>query len=116
MSSVEDALNIKWKWVWEHVHSILGATSCTPMVCLSTMLQVLQCLPCIPWNLSFQMGVPTAFAYDPEVHEFLSWDSSGDGGAHLDMSSQVVKLPDEKLIDCQDGADFQKDNQGCPTC
>ena len=70
VSSAEDALNVKQEQVWECVHSILGATSSTPMACLSVMLQVLQCLPHILWNLSFQAGVPSMFAYDLEVHEF----------------------------------------------
>ena len=41
VSSAEDTLNIKWEWVWEHVRSILGSTSCTPMACLLIILQVL---------------------------------------------------------------------------
>ena len=82
MSSTEDVLNIRWGWVWERVHSILGATSCTPMACLSVMLQVLQCLPCIPWNLSFQAGFPTTFAHVPKVPDCPPLDGGGDWGGN----------------------------------
>ena len=64
-----------------------GATSCTPMACLSVMLQILQCLPSILWNLSFQAGILSMFAYGPNMYKFQPWGSGGDSISNLDTDA-----------------------------
>ena len=66
ISSTKDALKSKWK-IWQCIHSLLGVTNCSPLTCLSLSLQILQRLPGIPWDLSFHVGIPSMFAYGPEL-------------------------------------------------
>ena len=79
ISSTKDALRNKREDIWWCIHNLLGATNCSPLTCLSMSLQILQWLPSILWDLSFHTGVPSMFAYSPEVYKLHPWGGTGDG-------------------------------------
>ena len=87
ISSIKDALRNKREVIWQCIHTLLGATNYSPLTCLSMLLQILQWLPSIPLDLSFRMGVPSMFAYGPEVYELHPWGGVGDGGFNLDTDT-----------------------------
>ena len=71
-------------------------------------LQTLQWLPSIPWDLSFHAGVPSMFAYSPEVYELHPWGGMGDGGFNLDTDTHAVNLLTQKLAELHDRAGSDK--------
>ena len=71
-------------------------------------LQILQWLPSIPWDLSFHTGVPSMFAYSPEVYELHPWGGMADGGFNLDTDTCAINLLTEKLAELCDGAGSDK--------
>ena len=64
---------------------------------LSLVLQTLNWLPSIPWDLSYHVGIPMMFAYGPELFELHSWGSAGDGDLLLNNHSQATNLLSCKL-------------------
>ena len=48
ISSAEDVLKSKGEDIWQCIHSLLGMTNCSPLNCLSLLLQIIQWLPSIP--------------------------------------------------------------------
>ena len=71
-------------------------------------LQILQWLPSIPWDLSFHMGVPSMFAYSPEVYELHPWGGAGDGRFNLDTDTHAVNLLTQKLVELHGRAGSDK--------
>ena len=71
-------------------------------------LQILQWLPSIPWDLSFCVGVPSMFAYGPEVYQLHSWGGMGDGTFNLDTDTHAINLLTQKLVELHDGAGSDK--------
>ena len=72
------------------------------------LLQILQWLPSILWDLSFCMGVPSMFVYGPEVYELHPWDGAGDGGFSLDTGTHAINLLTQKLAELHDRASSDK--------
>ena len=60
------------------------------------------------WDLSFHMGVPSMFAYGPEVYKLHSWGGTGHGGFNLDTDTHAINLLTQKLAELHDGAGSDK--------
>ena len=73
------------------------AANCSPQAGLSLVLQTLNWLPSIPWDLSYHVGIPMMFAYDPELYELHSWGAAGDGDLLLDNHAWATNLLSHKL-------------------
>ena len=97
ISSAEDALKNKEEAIWQCIHSLLGVTNCSPLICLFLSLQILQWLPSILWNLSFHEGIPSMFAYSPELYKLQPWGAVEDEGFTLDSDTQATSLLTQKL-------------------
>ena len=69
---------------------------------IDLVLQTLNWLPSITWDLSYHMGIPMMFAYSPELHEFQSWAAAGDGKLLLDNHAWATNLLSCKLA-CMHG-------------
>ena len=67
------------------------------------MLQTLNWLPSIPWDLSYHAGIPMMFAYGPELYEFHSWGAAGDGDLLLDNHTWADNLLSHKLAHMHGG-------------
>ena len=85
-----------------------GDNELLPLTCLSMLLQILQWLPSIPWDLSFYMGVPSMFAYGQEVYELHPWGGMGDGEFNLNTDTHAISLLTQKLAELCDGAGSDK--------
>ena len=92
LNSAEDTLKNKCNEIWGCVQSLLKAMNCSPQTSLSLVLKILHWLPSIPWYLSYHMGIPTMYAYSPELYELQTWGATGDGGFHLDNHAQATNL------------------------
>ena len=79
LNSAEDALRNKHDEIWRHIYSLTEAANCSPQVGLSLVLQTLNWLPSIPWDLSYHVGIPMMFGYGPELCGLQSWGAAGDG-------------------------------------
>ena len=97
INSAEDTLKDKCKEIWGHIQSLVEAMNCSPQTGLMLALQTLHWLPSIPWDLSYCSGIPTMFAYSPELYELQTWGATGDGGFHLDNHAQAANLLSDKL-------------------
>ena len=69
LNSAEDTLKDKYDEIWRCIKSLVEAMNCSPQTGLSLVLQILHWLPSIPWDLSYHAGIPTMFAYGPELYE-----------------------------------------------
>ena len=92
LNSVEDAVKDKCDEIWGCVQSLMEVMNCSPQASLSLALQILHWLPSISWDLSYHVGIPTMFAYSPELYELQTWGATGDGGFHLDNHAQAANL------------------------
>ena len=97
LNSAEDTLKNKCNEIWGHVQILVESMNCSFQTGLSLALQTLHWLLSIPWNLSYHAGIPTMFAYDPELYELQTWGATGDGGFHLDTHAQAANLLSHKL-------------------
>ena len=77
ISSSKDTFKSKWEEIRQCVHSLMGATNCSPLTCLLLSLHILQWLLGILWDLSFCRGIPSMFAYSPELYELQPWCGVG---------------------------------------
>ena len=59
--------------VWATVHTLTENESITFNDCLSLALQVLNLLPQIPVNISFQAQIPLTIPYCPESSVYRRW-------------------------------------------
>ena len=83
--------------IWRHVYSLTEAANCSPQAGLTLVLQTLNWLPSILWDLPYSTGIPMMFAYSPELYELHSWGAAGDGNLLLDNQAQVINLLSHKL-------------------
>ena len=113
LNSAEDTLKNKCDDILGHVQSLVEAMNCSPQTGLSLVLQTLHQLPSIPWDLSYHVGIPTVFAYGPELYELQTWGVTGDGGFHLDNHSWATNLLSYKLACIHGGAQWLYIHQ-CP--
>ena len=102
LNSAEDALRNNHHEIWRHIYSLAEAANCFPQAGLSLVLQTLNWLPSIPWDLSYHMGISMMFAYSPELYELHSWVAAGDGNLLLDNHAWVTNLLSHKLA-CMHG-------------
>ena len=51
------------------------------------------------WDLSFHMGIPSMFAYGPEVYELHPWGGVGDCRFNLDTDTHTVNFLTQRLAD-----------------
>ena len=107
LSSAEDTLRNKHDEIWRHVYSLMEAANCSPQAGLSLVLQTLNWLPSIPWDLSCHAGISMMFAYGPELYELQSWGASGDGELLLDNHAWATNLS-HKLTCMHGGAGSNK--------
>ena len=49
------------------------------------------------------MGIPTIFAYSPQLYELQTWGAAGDGGFHLDNHTGAANLLSYKLAHIHGG-------------
>ena len=84
LNSTKEALKNKCDEIWRHIYSLMEAENCSPQTGLSLVLQTLNWLSSIPWDLSYHTGIPMMFAYGPELYELHSWGAAGDGDLLLD--------------------------------
>ena len=97
--------NKVWKGDNDIIFShLVEAMNCSPQTSLSLVLQILHWLPSIPWDLSYHVGIPTIFAYSPELYELQTWGAAGDGGFHLDNHAWATNLLSHKLVCIHGGA------------
>ena len=104
LTSAEDTLRNKCEEIWRCVHSLAETANFSPQIGLSLVLQVLNWLPNIPWDLSYRASIPMMFAYSPELYELWSWGVAGDGDFHLDSHAQAANLLSHKLARMYSGA------------
>ena len=97
LNSVEDALRNKHDEIWRHVYSLAEAANCSPQAGLCLVLQTLNWLHNIPWDLSYCTRIPMMFTYSPELYELHSWGAAGDGDLLLDNHAQATNLLSHKL-------------------
>ena len=102
LNFTEEALRNKCNEIWRHIYSLTEAANCSPQTGLSLVLQTLNWLPSIPWDLSYHMGIPMMFAYGSELYELHSWGAAGDGNLLLDSHSRAANLLSHKLA-CMHG-------------
>ena len=102
LNSTEDALRNKCDEILRHIYSLVEAANCSPQAGLSLVLQTLNWVPSIPWDLSYRVGIPLMFAYGPELYELHSWGTAGDGDLLLDNHAWVTNLLSHKLA-CMHG-------------
>ena len=75
-----------------------------PQTGLSLALQILHWLPSIPWDLSYNVGIPMMFTYGPKLYKLQTWGVIEDGGFHLDNHAQAANLLSHKLAHIHGGA------------
>ena len=97
LNSAEDALKDKCDEIWGRTQSFTEATNCSPQTGLSLVLQIVCGLPSIPLDLSYHAGIPTMFAYGPELYELQAWGAAGDRAFHLDNHARATNLLSHKL-------------------
>ena len=102
LNSTGDALRNKCNEIWRCIHSLTEAANCSPQAGLSLVLQTLNWLPSIPWDLSNCVGIPVMFTYSSELYELQSWGAAGDGELLLDNHAWAVNLLSHKLA-CMHG-------------
>ena len=102
LNSAEDALRNKCDEIWRCVYSLTEAANCSPQAGLSLLLQTLNWLPSIPWDLYYHAKIPMIFAYSPELYELHSWGATGDGDLLLDNHTWAANLLSHKLA-CMHG-------------
>ena len=102
LNSAEDALRNKHDEIWRHIYSLVEAANCSPQASLSLVLQTLNWLPSIPWDLSYHAGIPMMFVYSPELYELHSWGAAGDGDLLLDNQTRAANFLSHKLA-CMHG-------------
>ena len=61
LNSAEDALRNKCIEIWRHIYSLVGVAICSLQAGLTLVLQALNWLPSIPWDLSYHMEIPMMF-------------------------------------------------------
>ena len=64
ISMAEDALQAKRDEIWRHITSLTDTANITPYSGLTLVLQTLDQLPSIPWDLSYCASIPLMFAHD----------------------------------------------------
>ena len=80
----------------------LRHSNCSSQAGLSLVLQTLNWLPSIPWDLSYNVGIPMMFTYGRELYEIQSLGAAGDGELLLDTHAQAANLLSCKLA-CMHG-------------
>ena len=104
LNSAEDALRNKCDEIWRCIYSLTEAANSSPQTGLSLVLQTLNWLPSIPWDLSYHAGIPMMFAYGPELYELHSWGAAGDGDLLLDNHAQAANVLSCKRAHMHGGA------------
>ena len=87
LNSAEDALRNKCNEIWRCIYSLAQVTNCSPQASLTLVLQTLNWLPSIPWDLFYHVGIPMMFAYSPDLYELHSW-----GDVLLDNHARATNL------------------------
>ena len=108
LNSADDALRNKRDEIWRCIYSLMKAANCSLQAGSSLVLQTLNWLLSIPWNLSYCAGIPMMFTYSPELYELNSWGAAGDGDLLLDNHAQAANLLSRKLACMHEGVGSNK--------
>ena len=97
ISTAEGTLQAKHDEIWRCVHSLTYTANIPHRTCLTLVLQTLDQLPAIPWDLSYHASIPLMFTYGPESHDFQTWSTTEDGDYLLDNYAWATNLLSHKL-------------------
>ena len=101
---MEGTFQAKRDEIWRCIHSLADTANIPDRICLPLVLQTLDQLPAIPWDLSYCAGISLMFTYGPESYNFQTWSATGDGDYHLDNDAWATNLLSHKLACMADGA------------
>ena len=98
ISAAEGTLQAKHDEIWTCIHNLTNTANIPHRICLPLALQSLDQLPAIPWDLSYNAGIPLMFAtYSPKSYDFQTWSTARDGDYLLDNDTQATDLLSSKL-------------------